>query len=134
MDELGRRFPDGFDHARSISASAPQLRPPAGVMLMATLDGEPFGCGAVKFHAGAPSEIKRMWIAPSARGLGLARRLLGALEKQAAGSHPVVRLETNAALTEAIALYRSSGYVEVPPFNDEPYADHWFEKRLHDRD
>jgi GNAT superfamily N-acetyltransferase len=130
MDELGRRFADGFDHARSISASAPELRPPGGVMLMATLDGEPVGCGAVKFHADAPSEIKRMWVAPSARGLGLSRRLLGALEEHAARSHPIVRLETNAALTEAIALYQSSGYVEVSPFNDEPYADHWFEKHL----
>jgi hypothetical protein len=43
---------------------------------------------------------------------------------------PVVRLETNRALTEAIAMYRSAGYVEVPAFNAEPYGDHWFEKRL----
>ena len=71
-----------------------------------------------------------MWVAPPARGLGLARRLLGALEQQAATSNPVVRLETNAALEEAIGLYRSSGYLEVPPFNDEAYAHHWFEKTL----
>jgi hypothetical protein len=45
-------------------------------------------------------------------------------------SNPVVRLETNAALGEALRLYRSAGYVEVPPFSDEAYADHWFEKRL----
>jgi GNAT superfamily N-acetyltransferase len=130
FDELGRRFPGGFDHARSISASGPELRPPAGVMLMATLDGEPVGCGVVKFDPDGPSQIKRMWVAPAARGLGRARRLLAALEERAARSHPVVRLETNAALTEAMALYRSSGYVEVPPFNDEVYADHWFEKHL----
>jgi ribosomal protein S18 acetylase RimI-like enzyme len=71
-----------------------------------------------------------MWVAPAARGLGLGRRLLGALEQQAGTSNPVVRLETNAALSEAIRLYRSTGYVEVPPFSDEAYADHWFEKRL----
>ena len=128
--ELDARFRGGFDPGRSISASAEELRPPAGVMLLATLDGEPVGCGAVKFHADGPSELKRMWVAPAARGLGLGRRLLGALEQQALTSNPVVRLETNAALEEAIRLYRSSGYTEVPPFNDEAYADHWFEKIL----
>jgi len=128
--ELDRRFPGGFDPGRSISASAPELRPPAGRLLLASLDDEPVGCGAVKFHANGPSEIKRMWVAPGARGLGVGRRLLAALEQAAAGSYPVVRLETNAALEEAISLYRSSGYVEVPAFNDEAYAHHWFEKSL----
>ena len=128
--ELDRRFPGGFDPGRSISASAPELRPPAGLLLLAILDDEPVGCGAVKFHPDGPSELKRMWIAPAARQLGVGRRLLAALEQRAAESNPVVRLETNAALAEAIALYRSSGYVEVPAFNDEAYAHHWFEKHL----
>jgi DNA-binding MarR family transcriptional regulator/GNAT superfamily N-acetyltransferase len=125
--ELDARFADGFDPARSISADAPELRPPSGLLLVARLGSEPVACGALKFHRGAPTELKRMWVAESARGLGLGRRLLAELEARA-GS--VVRLETNAALTEAIALYRSAGYVEVAAFNDEPYADHWFEKRL----
>jgi DNA-binding MarR family transcriptional regulator len=126
--ELGRRFPGGFDPARSISADAPELRPPAGLLLVATRGDEPVGCGALKFHPGAPTELKRMWVAPAARGLGVGRRLLAELEARAASD--VVRLETNGALTEAIALYRSAGYVEVPAFNAEPYAHHWFEKRL----
>ena len=72
-----------------------------------------------------------MWVSSSARGLGLGRRLLGELETSAARSGAtIVHLETNRALTEAIALYRSAGYREVPAFNDEPFADHWFEKRL----
>ena len=72
-----------------------------------------------------------MWLAGSARGLGLGRRLLADLEARAARAQArTVRLETNATLVEAIALYRSAGYAEVPPFNDEPFADHWFEKRL----
>jgi ribosomal protein S18 acetylase RimI-like enzyme len=72
-----------------------------------------------------------MWVAETARGLGLGRRLLAELEESAARSGaPAVRLETNRSLIEAIALYRSSGYVEVPPFNDEPFAHHWFEKPL----
>jgi ribosomal protein S18 acetylase RimI-like enzyme len=72
-----------------------------------------------------------MWIAKECRGLGLGKRLLDALEDQArAAGAPAVRLETNRTLTEAIAMYRRSGYREIEPFNDEPYAHHWFEKRL----
>jgi DNA-binding MarR family transcriptional regulator/N-acetylglutamate synthase-like GNAT family acetyltransferase len=129
--ELGRRFDDGFDDAISNAATPEQMRPPVGLFLVASLHGEPIGCGALKFHAHAPAELKRMWVAPSARGLGLGRRLLVELEGLAR-DHGVrrLRLETNRSLAEAIALYRSSGYVEIPAFNDEPYAHHWFEKRL----
>jgi DNA-binding MarR family transcriptional regulator/predicted N-acetyltransferase YhbS len=129
--ELQRRFEAGFDPARSISADAHELRPPAGALLVARLHGRPIGCGALKLHADAPTELKRMWVAPEARGLGLGRRLLHELEQHArSAGATAVRLETNRALTEAIQLYRSSGYREVPPFNTEPYADHWFEKQL----
>jgi DNA-binding MarR family transcriptional regulator/GNAT superfamily N-acetyltransferase len=129
--ELSRRFDSGFDPARSISADDDELTLPAGLLLVATLHGEPVGCGALKFHGGAPAEIKRMWVAPAARGTGLGRRLLAELEERAAHSGAAcVRLETNGALTEAIALYRSAGYREVPAFSDEPYAHHWFEKPL----
>jgi GNAT superfamily N-acetyltransferase len=85
----------------------------------------------VKHHASAPAEIKRMWVAPTARGLGLGRRLLEQLEACAvACGARVAHIETSAALIEAIGLYRSTGWVEVPAFNDEPFADHWFEKAL----
>jgi DNA-binding MarR family transcriptional regulator/predicted N-acetyltransferase YhbS len=129
--ELAERFQAGFDPDRSISAADEELTPPAGLMLVATLHTEPIGCGALKFHDGQPAELKRMWIAPEARGVGLARRLLTELEERAsaAGSN-VIRLETNRTLHEAITLYRSAGYREVAAFNDEPYADHWFEKVL----
>jgi DNA-binding MarR family transcriptional regulator/predicted N-acetyltransferase YhbS len=131
--ELDGRFPQGFDPALSISAAAAELRPPVGLLLVARLQGEPVGCGALKFHEHEPTELKRMWVAESARGLGLGRRLLAELEAHAArGASPLVRLETNETLAEAIALYRSAGYTEVEPFNDEPYAHHWFEKRLPD--
>jgi len=72
-----------------------------------------------------------MWVSSSARGLGIGRRLLAELEGRAASSGArIAHLETNRALVEAIALYRSAGYREVPAFNDEPFADHWFEKEL----
>jgi DNA-binding MarR family transcriptional regulator/GNAT superfamily N-acetyltransferase len=133
-DELAARFDGGFDPARSISAADHEMTPPAGEFLVAVLYGEPVGCGALKFHPGAPAEaagIKRMWVAPAARGLGLGRRLLAELEARAAG-HGVrtLRLETNRTLAEAISLYRAAGYREVAAFNDEPYAHHWFEKSL----
>jgi DNA-binding MarR family transcriptional regulator/GNAT superfamily N-acetyltransferase len=129
--ELGRRFDTGFDPALSISAGFDELRPPAGVFLVATLRSEPVGCGALKFHRDEPAELKRMWVAESARGLGIGRRLLSELERRAAAAGAgVVRLETNKSLTEAIGLYRSAGYREVDAFNDEPYAHHWFEKQL----
>jgi DNA-binding MarR family transcriptional regulator/GNAT superfamily N-acetyltransferase len=129
--ELDRRFDTGFDPALSIPAELHELRPPAGVFLVATLRGEPIGCGALKFHGDEPTELKRMWVAESARGLGIGRRLLSELESRAADEGVrVVRLETNKSLAEAISLYRSAGYREVDAFNDEPYSHHWFEKRL----
>jgi DNA-binding MarR family transcriptional regulator/GNAT superfamily N-acetyltransferase len=129
--ELDSRFDAGFDPALSISADAHELTPPAGTLLIARLRQQLVGCGALKFHAGDPAELKRMWVAPAVRGLGLGRRLLRELEGQAkAAGVAVVRLETNRGLKEAIELYRRTGYREVAAFNDEPYAHHWFEKRL----
>jgi GNAT superfamily N-acetyltransferase len=129
--ELDRRFDAGFDPALSISAGLDELRPPAGVFMVARLRAEPIGCGALKFHGADPTELKRMWVAPSARGLGIGRRLLFELERcAAANGSRAVRLETNATLSEAIGLYRAAGYREVAAFNDEPYAHHWFEKQL----
>ena len=85
----------------------------------------------MKFHGVEPAELKRMWVSSTVRGLGVGRRMLRELEQQAAAHGVVtVHLETNRYLTEAIALYRSAGYHEVAAFNDEPYADHWFEKHL----
>jgi GNAT superfamily N-acetyltransferase len=131
FSELSARFENGFNPSLSISADAHELTPPAGALLIARVRGRPVGCGALKFHPGAPAELKRMWVAPEARGIGLGRRLLQELERHARDKGvEVLRLETNRALSEALALYRSSGYREVAAFNDEPYAHHWFEKRL----
>ncbi|HEY8953425.1 MAG TPA: helix-turn-helix domain-containing GNAT family N-acetyltransferase, partial [Candidatus Dormibacteraeota bacterium] len=129
--DLDRRFETGFNPALSIPADEEEMRPPAGLFLVALLRAEPIGCGALKFHAGNPAEVKRMWVAESARGLGIGRRLLSELENHAiAHGARTLRLETNKSLAEAISLYRSAGFVEVAAFNAEPYAHHWFEKRL----
>jgi DNA-binding MarR family transcriptional regulator/GNAT superfamily N-acetyltransferase len=129
--ELNRRSQRDFDPLVGATALPHEVRPPAGQFFVAYLHGEAIGCGAVKHHADAPAEIKRMWVAPRARGLGLGRRLLEKLEDCAvAGGAPAARIETSTVLTEALALYRSTAWVEVPAFNDEPFADHWFEKDL----
>ncbi len=100
-------------------------------MVVAYLREEPVGCGALKHFGGGVTDIKRMWLAEAARGLGLGRRLLETLEQRAADAGArTVRLETSDLLVEAVALYRSAGYREVPAFNDEPFARHWFAKQL----
>jgi DNA-binding MarR family transcriptional regulator/ribosomal protein S18 acetylase RimI-like enzyme len=130
FDELAERFDAGFDPARGISASAEELTPPRGYFLLATLNGVPVGCGALKCHPDF-GEIKRMWVDATCRGMGIGKRILQGLEQLARKRRiPTLRLETNKALTEAQALYKASGYREVRPFNDEPYAHHWFEKTL----
>ena len=127
--ELAGRFEAGFDPARSISANAAELTPPAGAFVIARLHGQSVGCGALKVKDRNIGEIKRMWVSPAARGLGVGRRILDKLEALAREfGVSVLRLETNRTLKEAQALYRSCGYLEVEPFNDEPYAHHWFEK------
>ena len=131
FDELNRRFDTGFDPAVSRRADADEMRAPAGAFLVAQLRDEPVGCGGLKFHANQPAEIKRMWVAPTARGLGVGRRLLDDLERRAAANGcQAVQLDTNATLVEALGMYRAAGYREVTAFNNEPYADHWFEKSL----
>ena len=125
--ELDRRFHGGYESRPTLSAAASELT----LFLVARLRGEAIGCGGLKLHGAEPAEIRRMWVAPSARGLGVGRRLLGELEDHARQRGvAVVRLETNRTLTEAASLYRSAGYVETERFGDELDADHWFEKRL----
>jgi DNA-binding MarR family transcriptional regulator/GNAT superfamily N-acetyltransferase len=129
--ELAHRFAEGFDPGQSIPADDDELRPPRGTFLMASVDGEPVACGALKTIAPGFGSLKRMWVSGSMRGLGFGRRMLGALEDQARElGFTTLRLETNRALTEAISLYRNSGYAEVAAFNADPYANHWFEKHI----
>jgi DNA-binding MarR family transcriptional regulator/GNAT superfamily N-acetyltransferase len=131
FNELAARFEGGFDRAKDDSARANDMTPPSGLFVVARLDGEPVGCGGLKRSDKTTGEIKRVWTAPSARGVGVARRVLRALE--AAGRDmgiKTLRLGTNRALTEAHALYRKEGFRAIARFNDNPYEHRWFEKRL----
>jgi GNAT superfamily N-acetyltransferase len=129
--ELDRRFEKGFDPAASLPADDRDLVPPKGAFLVASIDGRTVAGGAVKTISRGVGSLKRMWVDDGVRGLGIGRRMLEAAEREARRlGIRTVRLETNGTLTEAIRLYLSAGYREVAAFNDDPYAQHWFEKKL----
>ena len=129
--ELRERFEEGFDPGKSVVPSLDEFAPPGGCFLVIYADGEPVACGGFTPLGADAAYLKRMWVAPEARGLGVGRRLLVALEGKARSlGYRFARLETHKTLAEAQQLYRSSGYSEVDPFNAEPYAHHWFEKPL----
>ncbi len=131
LGELSQRFDTGYDPKAAAPTDDAQFSAPDGVFLIARLDGRAVGCGALKRPHAGTGEIKRLWIDPATRGLGLGRKLLTALEDAARDMGLAsVRLDSNRTLTEAIALYKKCGYVEVARFNDDPYAQMWFEKRL----
>lgn len=129
--ELDRRFDAGFDPERTLPAAAAEMRPPSGTFLVAWRDGEAIGCAGLKLPEPGVAECKRMWVAESARGGGLGRRLLDeVVDRARAAGAATLRLDTNRNLAPAIAMYRAAGFVEVPAFNDEPYAHHWFARDL----
>lgn len=129
--ELSRRFKGGFDVALSRDPDAIDMRAPRGAFFVAMSDGMPLGCVGLKGGGGTFAEIKRLWVAPSARGLGVGRRLMTTAEEAARTlTIEILRLDTNSALPEASQLYRSTGWTEIARFNDDPYPDLFFEKRL----
>jgi DNA-binding MarR family transcriptional regulator/GNAT superfamily N-acetyltransferase len=129
--ELARRFKGGFEVSLSCDPDAADMILPRGIFLVAMSDGLPIGCVGLKGTGGASAEIKRLWVAPSARGLGLGRRLMDCVENAARNiAIKVLRLDTNSALPEAMQLYRNTGWTEIERFNDDPYPDLFFEKRL----
>lgn len=129
--ELDRRFPDGFDPGDALVADAPTMRSPTGAFLVARSDADVVACGAIRRHDERTGELKRMWVHADWRGAGLGRRMLTELELVAAdlGYRRVV-LDTNATLTEAIAMYERHGYRSIERYNDNPDAQRWFDKQL----
>jgi DNA-binding MarR family transcriptional regulator/ribosomal protein S18 acetylase RimI-like enzyme len=129
--ELSCRFKGGFDVSLSRDPDAADMISPRGAFFVATSDGLPLGCVGLKGTGSDLAEIKRLWVAPSARGLGLGRRLIDAAESAAQKlTVKILRLDTNSALAEALQLYRSTGWTEIDRFNDDPYPDLFFEKHL----
>jgi DNA-binding MarR family transcriptional regulator/predicted N-acetyltransferase YhbS len=129
--EIDERFDGGFDPAVGAATDLGAMRPSAGIFLVARIDEEVVACGGVQRHSRTVGEIKRMWVAPGWRGCGLGVRMLSALEAAARDlGYREVCLDTNAALTEAIAMYDAAGYRRIDRYNDNPYAQAWFAKRL----
>ncbi|TQJ89491.1 bifunctional helix-turn-helix transcriptional regulator/GNAT family N-acetyltransferase [Streptomyces sp. SLBN-31] len=127
--DIDARFPEGFDKSDLVRPE--QVSGAAGAFFVAYEEGRAVGCGALRTLESGVGEIKHVWVHPDARRLGLAGRILEALEGEAAArGHTVVRLDTHASLTEAQAMYRAAGYREIPAYLDHVYASHWFEKRL----
>jgi GNAT superfamily N-acetyltransferase len=132
IDEIAAEFPSGFNPDASVSADPDELTPPRGEFLVVRrTDGTAVGCGGVKLLDAETAEVKRMWLHPSTRGQGAGRLLLAALEdaaRQLGASRAC--LDTNGQLEAAVSLYRSAGWHEVEPYNDNRYATHWFAKEL----
>ena len=129
--ELGERFATGFDVNLSADPDATDMMAPRGVFFVAYSDGMPLGCVGVKGTDKGYAEIKRLWISPASRGLGLSRTLMAAAERAAKDlGITLLRLDTNSALPEAVALYQRSGWSEIERFNDDPYPDYFFEKAI----
>lgn len=113
------------------SVDAEEMEPPQGAFHVVHLDGEAVACGGVRQLAEDVAEVKRMYVAPTARRRGVARALLTRLEEDARrlGCRSV-RLDTGPGMESAIALYRAAGYREIDDYNGNPHAGHWFEKAV----
>lgn len=129
--ELDKLFPAGFDPGDALTSDAEDFDAPTGAFVLVRDGPAPVGCGGLLTLEPGVGEIKRMWIAPSHRGHGLARRLLGELEQRSAAiGHHTIRLDTNAVLVPAITMYETAGYRRIDRYNTNPYAQRWFEKTL----
>lgn len=131
FDLLAARIP-GLDTTKFPvpDPDAHSYRPAQGRFLIAWSDDLPVGCVALRPLSGRVAEVKRLWVHDSARGQGLARRLMAAIEDEARGMGlTALKLDTNSALTEALALYRATGWRETTPYTGAP-ADLWMEKPL----
>lgn len=129
--ELDARFPGGFDPGDAATADVAGMAPPRGSFLVARAGETVVACGGVQPHDATTGEIKRMWVDPDWRGLGLGGRVLAGLEAEVARlGYATVYLDTNGTLSEAIAMYDRAGYRPIERYNDNPYAQHWFAKSL----
>jgi putative acetyltransferase len=124
-------YPPESNHPLDIEAlCAPDVR-----FFVARLEGKAVGCGAVRLDPAGYGELKRMFVSPDARRKNIGRAILWRLEQEASDARlPCVRLETGTRQVEALGLYRSAGYREIPPFGDyrsDPFSV-FMEKRIGD--
>ncbi|MEE1941271.1 GNAT family N-acetyltransferase [Streptomyces sp. TRM 70361] len=128
----GRPVPDEELDRVLVEESSDDLTAPTGHFLVGRYGGRPAGCVGLRVLDADAAEVTRLFVHPAARGTGGGARLLAAAERAAGevfGAR-AVRLDTRGDLVEARALYARSGYREIPDYNGDRYADHWYEKRL----
>ena len=131
LAEIANRGVGGGAALGSASDGAETMRRPDGVFVLVRSDGDVVGCGGVRPLDDGVGEVKRMWVSPAVRGTGMGRRLLDHLEEWVRRlGNDVVRLDTNSALNQAIAMYESAGYTAIERYNDNPHAERFFEKHL----
>ena len=130
FDYRSATFPHPAGYVTTFPSPA-AFTPPEGVFLVVELDGAAVGCGGIRSLGVGRFEVKHLWLRPATQGRGLGRALLAELERRALelGATELV-LDTNASLEAAGGLYRSSGYVDIEPYNDNPNATNWYAKRL----
>jgi GNAT superfamily N-acetyltransferase len=129
-DELNGTY-ETFSRLDNPPLNGAELRPPGGSYLVGYDGTGAVAGGGVRRLEEGVAEIKRMYVRPGSRSRGVARALLAALEESARTlGYRVVRLDTGPKQVHALALYRSTGYREVPPYNDNPFASFWGEKAL----
>jgi GNAT superfamily N-acetyltransferase len=120
-----------IDVPEAPSATAQDMGPPGGSFLVGYEDGTPICGGGVKRLPDGACEIKRMYVLPEARGRGVAKALLTALEDEArALGYAIARLDTGPQQPHAERMYRDAGYEDIGNFNRNPFASFWGEKRL----
>jgi GNAT superfamily N-acetyltransferase len=130
FSEIAARYP-GWEPASSQSVEPNELAPPAGVWVVAYVDGQAVGCGGLQRLDAAVAEVRRIYVNERARGCGVGRALLAQLEEHARTlGYERVRLTTGDAQPEALGLFRSSGYQEIAPFTNGAFTRHWMEKQL----
>jgi GNAT superfamily N-acetyltransferase len=128
--EIASRYP-GWEPGRSASVGPADLTPPTGTWLVAYLVGRPVGCGGVQGVDRETAEIRRVFLDGAVRGRGIGRALLTELEAHARRlGYQRVRLTTGDRQPEALQLFRSAGYVEIPPFSSGVFTRYWMEKPL----
>jgi GNAT superfamily N-acetyltransferase len=130
-DEIDELYADRPGSVRSVSATPEEMAPPGGAFVLVVDGGDPVGCGGLKRLDPEACEIKRMYVRPEARGKGLSRGLLEALEERARElGYATARLDTGDRQPAAKWLYESAGYRPIADYNGNTLARFWFEKEL----
>ena len=128
--EIAALYP-GWTPATGPSADPTDFAPPRGRFIVVYTGAEPVACGGLKALESSVAEIKRLYVRPDVRGRALGRRLLDELERLArAQGYTTVRLDTGARQPDAVRLFETAGYREIPDYNGNPFASRWFEKSL----